>query len=75
MQKLVFSLSIITIGLVIGYIIQRLVLVGKIKADESLGKQRKVLQGLALLFLNPIATIGAIWILSFDNMRITLIPA
>ncbi len=38
-------------------------------------KQRKTLQIVAMLFLNPIATIGAIWILSFDNMRIVLMPA
>jgi len=75
MQKLVFSLSIITIGLVIGYISQRLALAGKIKADASLAKQRKILQRVVLLCLNPIATIGAIWILSFDNVRITLMPA
>jgi predicted permease len=75
MQKLVFSLSIITMGLVIGYISQRLALAGKIKADASLTKQRKILQRVVLLCLNPIATIGAIWILSFDNVRITLMPA
>ena len=74
MQKLLFSLSIISLGLIIGYIIQRLVLAGKIKADESLAKQRKLLQVIALLCLNPIATVGAIWILSFDNIRIVLMP-
>jgi len=75
MQKLLFSLSIITLGLAIGYIIQRLVISGKIKADMSLAKQRKFLQRFALLCLSPIATIGAIWILSFDDIRIALMPA
>jgi len=75
MQKLLFSLSVITLGLVIGYVSQRLVLVGKIKAEPSLAKPRRTLQSVALLCLNPIATIGAIWILSFDDGRITLMPA
>lgn len=75
MQKLLFSLSIIAIGLAIGYLIQRLVLAGKIKAEASLAKQRKLLQRVALLFLSPIANTGAIWILSFDDMRIALMPA
>ncbi len=74
MQKLLFSLSIISIGLVVGYIIQKLVLKGIIKADVSLAKQRKILQKIALLALNPIATVGAIWILSFDNVRIFFMP-
>jgi predicted permease len=74
MQKLIFSLSIIFIGLTIGYSIQRLVLAGKIKADKSLTKPRKLLQKITILYLNPIATIGAIWILSFDDMRLMLIP-
>ena len=74
MQKLLFSLSIIAVGLMIGYLIQKLVISGKITADKSLAKQRKILQEVALLCLNPIATIGAIWILSFENMRIVLMP-
>ncbi|NBK21788.1 MAG: hypothetical protein EOM68_07165 [Spirochaetia bacterium] len=75
MQKLLFSLTIIAIGLASGYLIQRLVLAGVIKADMALAKQRKFLQRLALLGLSPIATIGAIWILSFDDIRIALMPA
>ena len=74
MQKLLFSLSIISVGLIIGYIIQRLVLSGKIKAEKSLSRQRNFLQRIVLLAINPIATVGAIWILSFDNVRIVLMP-
>jgi len=75
MQKLSFSLSIIAVGLAIGYLIQRLVLAGVIKADTSLAKQRKMLQRVALLCLSPIANMGAIWILSFDNIRIAIMPS
>ncbi len=75
MQKLLFSISIIALGLILGYLIQRLVIAGKIKADKSLYKQRKALQILALICLSPIATIGAIWNISFDNIHIMLMPA
>jgi predicted permease len=74
MQKLLFSLSVIFLGLIIGYIFQRLVISGKIKADESLSKERKFLQVVALLCLNPLATVGAIWMLSFDSVQIVLMP-
>ena len=32
------------------------------------------LQKIALLFLNPITVIGAIWIIRFDHSRIMLLP-
>ncbi|MGD1822093.1 MAG: AEC family transporter [Pleomorphochaeta sp.] len=74
MSKLLFSLSIIAIGLIIGYLIQRLASSNIIKVDKTLKKQRKILQSIALLLLNPIATIGAIWDFSFDNSSIILLP-
>lgn len=74
MQKLLVSLSIIFIGLILGYIIQRLVLNETIKWDKSLTKERRLLQNIALLVLNPIATIGAIWMLEFDSIQIILMP-
>jgi len=74
MQKLTITLSLILIGLITGYIIQRLVLSEKIKADKSLTKQRLVLQDFALLILNPVAAMGAMWILSFHNIRIAFMP-
>ncbi|MDC7236888.1 MAG: hypothetical protein PQJ45_03840 [Sphaerochaetaceae bacterium] len=74
MQKLLYSLSIITIGLVIGYIIQRLTLSNIIKADKSLKKPRKALQSIAILILFPISTIGALWDFSFSDMSLFLLP-
>ena len=74
MQKLLYSLSIIIIGLIIGYIIQRLTLKGIIKADKSLSKQRKFLQAIAILVLFPISTIGALWDFNFNNLSLALLP-
>jgi predicted permease len=74
MAKLVFSLSIISFGLALGYIIQILAQKGTIKLPITLEKLRKLLQKIALLFFNPIAFLGAIWIIKIDNLRIVALP-
>lgn len=74
MQKLLISLLIIFFGLIIGYIIQRLILLGKIKTKYTLEKQRKFLQIVALLILNPIASVGAIWDINLNSINIILLP-
>ncbi len=74
MKKLLLSLFIIFFGLFIGYTIQRLTLLNKIKIKVSLDKQRKILQIIALLILNPIATVGAIWDINFSSINIILLP-
>jgi predicted permease len=75
MQKLLFSLSIISIGLAVGYFIQRLVRGGIIPGDPNLKSARRTLQKIALLGLNPVAALGAIWVFQLDNIRIALMPA
>jgi len=74
MAKLVFSLSIISFGLALGYTIQILAQKGTIKLPITLEKLRKLLQKIALLFFNPIAFLGAIWIIKIDNLRIVALP-
>jgi len=73
MGKLLVSLSIITIGLLTGYAIQRAVR-ARLGKEVSLTVPRRVLQRIALLGLNPIAALGAIWIFELADMRITLMP-
>ena len=74
MLKLVFSLSIISFGLTLGYIIQILAQRGSIQLPIGLEELRKLLQKIALLFFNPIAFLGAIWIIKIDNLRIVALP-
>ena len=74
MVKLVFSLSIISFGLALGYTIQILVQRETIQLPISLEELRKLLQKIALLFFNPIAFLGAIWIIKIDNLRIIALP-
>lgn len=40
----------------------------------GLEELRKLLQKIALLFFNPIAFLGAIWIIKIDNLRIVALP-
>ena len=68
------SLSIIGFGLTLGYIIQTLVERGTIQLSMSLDELRKLLQKIALLVFNPIAFLGAIWIIKLDNLRIAALP-
>ena len=74
MAKLIFSFSIISFGLALGYIIQILTQRGTIQLPITLEKLRKLLQKIALLFFNPIAFLGAIWIIKIDNLRIIALP-
>lgn len=74
MQKLVFSLTIIIAGLVLGYIGQRLA--KKISSDHenSILFMRKYLQKAGLLFFMPVSFVAAVWVVSFEDIRITLLP-
>lgn len=74
MQKLLFSLSIIFFGLALGYLVQRLVRNGVLSGDPELKTIRRSLQKIALLGLNPVAALGAIWVFQLDNIRIAYMP-
>ena len=74
MQQMLFSLGIIIAGLSTGYLIQRIVRAGIIKADPSLGRARNFLQRLTLLCLLPLANMGAIWIFQADTFRLLFLP-
>lgn len=74
MQRLLLSLAIIVTGLLVGYLIQRLVRRGTLHGDPELRVARKTLQRIALLGLNPVAALSAIWAFELDNVRIALLP-
>lgn len=74
MDQLVFSLGIIFSGFMLGYGIQVLVRKKVISIPYDLHTLRKALQAIALLFFAPIATIGAVWILNFEDLKIVTLP-
>ncbi len=74
MYKFFYSFSVIIFGLSLGYIIQVLVNRDMIKLPISIDRSRKSLQYTALLFVNPVAIVGAIWIVNIQNLRIAALP-
>ena len=73
-KTLIFSLGIIFLGLIIGYIIQRLESRRIIRISIGMENLRKIIQKVALLFFLPISTIGTLWIIKLDNIKIVALP-
>jgi predicted permease len=74
MNQFIFSLGIIFSGFILGYVVQVLIRKKLISVPYDIHVLRKALQTLALLFFSPIATIGAVWILNFEDLKIIALP-
>lgn len=74
MSKLIFSFAIILFGLSVGYGIQLLVGRNVISLPIAPDRLRKLLQQIALLFLNPVAIVGALWVVNIESMRLAALP-
>ena len=74
MSKFIYSFSIILFGLSLGYLTQILIQRQILKLPISIDRLRKSLQYIALLFLNPVAIVGAIWIVNIHNVRLATLP-
>jgi len=74
MEKFVFSLGIILFGLALGYVLQILIHKKIIVIPYNLETLRKTLQKIAFLFFNPIAFLGAVWIINIDDLKIFAMP-
>lgn len=74
MSRFIYSFAIVFTGLLLGYVIQILVrhkLVALGIANDDL---RKLLQKVALLFINPVAIVGAVWIVNLKNATLIALP-
>lgn len=74
MEKFIFSLGIIFFGLALGYVIQILVHKRIITIPYDIETVRKALQKMALLFFNPVASLGAVWIVNLDDLKMITLP-
>jgi len=74
MSKFIYSFGIILTGLALGYVIQMLVGRGMIRLPIPIDRLRKLLQRIALLFVNPVAIVGAIWIVNIESVRLAASP-
>lgn len=74
MSKLILSFAIIFFGLCLGYGIQLLANRGALRLSISLDRLRKGLQRAALLFVNPVAIVGALWVVNIESIRLVALP-
>lgn len=72
MGKLIFSISLVILGISIGYIVQ--ILVKKKYLNLHIDIVRKNLQKAALLFFNPVAILGATWVANIQDIKIAALP-
>ena len=74
MDKVFLSLALIISGLTLGYVIQNLDRQEIVPLPVSIVALRKALQKMGLLFFMPISFLGAVWIVSLENIRVVLLP-
>jgi len=74
MLKFIFTFGLIVAGLSIGYGIQSLLKRGVLHLPLPIDQLRRFLVKLALLFINPIAIVGAIWTLKMNDGRMAALP-
>jgi predicted permease len=74
MAKFAYSFGIIIFGLALGYGLQILVNRKLITLPIPIDGLRKRLQKVALLVLNPVAIVGAIWIVSIKHVGLIALP-
>jgi len=72
MGRLLFSISIVILGIGVGYMIQ--VLKKKKSLRLSIDDLKRKLQRSALLFLNPVAILGATWVANIHDIKIAALP-
>ena len=74
MSKFIYSFSLILFGLFLGYGVQALVNSGRLSLPITTEQLRKLLQKIALLFLNPVAIVGAVWTVNIESVSIAALP-
>ena len=73
-SRLFYSFAVILAGLMLGYLIQVLAARGAVRLPVPVDALRKGLQRAALLFVNPVAIVGATWIVSIRDAALAALP-
>lgn len=74
MGRFLFTFGLILFGLSLGYLLQRMIARKILRLPVSLEQLRKLLLKLALLILNPITVVGAIWAIELNDPRLITLP-
>jgi predicted permease len=72
--SILFSLALITFGLLVGYFFRNWLPLGIKQTEADITILRRRLQSAALLYVNPVAFGGAIWVLNINDIRIIALP-
>ncbi len=74
MGRFLFAFGLILFGLSVGYLIRLMATRQVIRLPLPIDQLRKILLKSALLFINPITVIGAIWVIEFKDPRLITLP-
>jgi len=74
MEKYAFSLGIIFLGLVLGYMVQLLAKQMGNRFPLNIETLRKTLQKIAFFFFDPIIYVGAIWEIKLNELKFIALP-
>lgn len=74
MSKFLFSFGVIAFGLSLGYAVQIAASRDIIRLPLPMDQIRKLLQKAALLFVNPVTVVGAVWIVDIEALSLAAFP-
>jgi predicted permease len=74
MVNLLFSLLLILSALALGYFLKNLSVKQVVHLPLDIVDLRKILQKIGLLFFMPISFLGAVWVVSFGDLRVVWLP-
>jgi predicted permease len=74
MSKFIYSFGIIIFGLSLGYAVRLLVELSVIQLPIPIDRLRRSLLRGALLLVNPVAVVGALWIADIRSFRLAALP-
>jgi predicted permease len=74
MSKFIYSFGTILFGLSLGYVVRILIEHSVIRLPVPVDLLRRSLQRGALLFVNPIAVMGAVWLVNIESVRLAALP-
>ncbi len=75
MDKLIFSLILVVVGVCCGYLFQQLAIRDIIHVGSDLTPLKKRIQKIVFLGLNPVAIIGATWVAKLEDINLIALPA
>ena len=74
MDRLLFSLGVISFGLILGYVVKLLTDSGRLKLGIEIITIRKALQKAGLLIFMPLSFLCALWVQKIDDPQLAWLP-